>query len=181
MNDMLLAIIRHKGKGTLFFAFVMAAVILLTVLLPKKYHSEGKLYLRLGRENATLDPTATLGEQAIVAIPQSRENEINSVVEILQSRVLLEKVIDKLGPAAVLEDEEFSQKPEVVIASTESGFSTADNGKSKAPESKPNSLAGNFINVIKTSIGWPIMSERKRALQQLIINLKVEPRADQTL
>ena len=35
-------------------------------------------------------------------MPQSRDNEINSVVEILQSRALLEKVVDALGPATVL-------------------------------------------------------------------------------
>ena len=70
--------------------------------MPRTYQSEGKLLVRLGRENATLDPTVTLSQEAVVAVPISRESEINSVVEILQSRSLLEKVVDELGPANLL-------------------------------------------------------------------------------
>ena len=93
------ALFRHKGKAAVFFVTVATAVALWTFLSPKEYRSEGKLFVRLGRENATLDPTATLGQDSIIAVPQSRESEINSVVEILQSRILLEKVVDALGPA----------------------------------------------------------------------------------
>lgn len=73
MKDLIFAVFRHKGKAALFFGIVLAGTILFTIFVPRKFHSEGKLYLRLGRENATLDPTATLGENSIVAIPQSRE------------------------------------------------------------------------------------------------------------
>ena len=111
MKDLIFAVFRHKGKAALFFGIVLAGTILFTIFVPRKFHSEGKLYLRLGRENATLDPTATLGENSIVAIPQSRENEINSVADMVQSRVLLEKVVDKLSPAVVLEEEEAVQQP----------------------------------------------------------------------
>ncbi|MBN1396299.1 MAG: hypothetical protein JW959_14845 [Pirellulales bacterium] len=58
--------------------------------------------MRLGRENATLDPTATLGQKPIVAVPQSRESEINSEVEILRSRALIEKVVDALGSEKII-------------------------------------------------------------------------------
>lgn len=93
---------RHKRLSATFFVAVVAGVGLLTFFWPKQYRSEGKLFVRLGRENAMLDPTATLGQNPIAAVPQSRENEINSVVEILQSRMLFEKVVDGLGPDAIL-------------------------------------------------------------------------------
>ncbi|MEN6452310.1 MAG: hypothetical protein ABFC96_17600 [Thermoguttaceae bacterium] len=93
---------RHWKKAVLLFVLIAVGGATITFSLPKQYHSEGKLFIRLGRENATLDSTATLGQPAMVAVPQSRENEINSVVEILQSRALIERVVDALGPATVL-------------------------------------------------------------------------------
>jgi uncharacterized protein involved in exopolysaccharide biosynthesis len=97
-----LILLRHKGKSLSFFVAVVTGVAIITLLGPKEYRSAGKLFVRLGRENAMLDPTATLGQSPTVAVPPSRENEINSVVEIMQSRALLEKVVDRLGPAAIL-------------------------------------------------------------------------------
>jgi uncharacterized protein involved in exopolysaccharide biosynthesis len=103
VREVCLVLLRHKGKSLLLFVSVVAAVAVVTLLWPKEYRSVGKLFVRLGRENAMLDPAATLGQNPIVAVPQSRENEINSVVEIMQSRALLEKVVDRLGPAVILD------------------------------------------------------------------------------
>jgi uncharacterized protein involved in exopolysaccharide biosynthesis len=102
LQDVWRALVRHKGKTAACFLAITASAALLVFLLPKTYQSEGKLLVRLGRENATLDPTVTLSQEAVVAVPLSRESEINSVVEILQSRSLLEKVADEIGPAALL-------------------------------------------------------------------------------
>ncbi len=158
MKDLIFAVFRHKGKAALFFGIVSAGTILFTILAPRKFHSEGKLYVRLGRENATLDPTATLGENSIVAIPQSRENEINSVADIVQSRVLLEKVVDKLSPAVVLEEAE-------PVASAGDNAALASAGGS----------AGSFKNGIKSLLGMPVTSDRDQAVIQIEKNLKVEP------
>jgi uncharacterized protein involved in exopolysaccharide biosynthesis len=95
---------RHKKKMALFFLAVMGAVTAFVVLGPRSYLSEAKLLVRLGRENVTLDPTATLGQAPVVAVPPSRENDINSVIEVARSRVLLEKVADALGPERILDE-----------------------------------------------------------------------------
>jgi polysaccharide biosynthesis protein PslE len=102
LRDVCRRLLRHWRKSAAFFFVVVGAVAAFTLSSPKEYRSEAKLFLRLGRENATLDPTATLGQNPTVTVPLSRENEINSVVEILQSRVLFEKVVDSLGPNAIL-------------------------------------------------------------------------------
>jgi polysaccharide biosynthesis protein PslE len=175
MKDLLFAVFRHKGKAAIFFGIVLAAVILFTMLVPRRYHSEGKLYLRLGRENATLDPTVTLGENSIVAIPQSRENEINSVAEMVQSRVLLEKVVDKLGPAAVLEEVDAVAAGDNNPVSAEAGILAQDSRKSGSDISGSNGLSGNIKSGIKAVLGMPVMSDRERALTQIEKNLKVEP------
>ncbi len=93
---------RQHRKAILVFGGIVAVVVLATLLTPKTYRSEGKLLLRLGRENMALDPTAMLGSTPLLTVQQSRENEINSVIEILHSRVLLEKVVDAIGPARML-------------------------------------------------------------------------------
>jgi uncharacterized protein involved in exopolysaccharide biosynthesis len=93
---------RHKGKMALFSLAVLGAAVAVTLLSPKTYRSQAKLLVRLGRENTTLDATATLGQAPVVAVPSTREAELNSVLEVLTSRFLLEKVVDSVGPEAVL-------------------------------------------------------------------------------
>ena len=97
------AIWKHKGKALLLFLAIMAAVTVGTLLSPRAYRAQSKLLVRLGRENATLDPTTTFGQSPVVAVPSTRENDLYSVAELLKSRVLLEKTVDTLGPAAILE------------------------------------------------------------------------------
>jgi uncharacterized protein involved in exopolysaccharide biosynthesis len=93
---------RHKGKLLLCFALVLAATLAATAMMQPAYRSEAKLFVRLGRENSMLDPTATIGAGPLVVVPHSREEEINSVCEILKSRVLLDKIVDEFGPATIL-------------------------------------------------------------------------------
>jgi uncharacterized protein involved in exopolysaccharide biosynthesis len=95
---------RHKRNALLAFVTVLAGTALMTMLSPRAYRSQAKLFVRLGRENATLDPTATVGQAPVVAVQQTRENEINTAVEILKSQVLIEKVVDAVGPATILSE-----------------------------------------------------------------------------
>ncbi len=93
---------RHKFKAIFAFLCVVGLSVLAAFFLPKTYRSEGVLFVRLGRENATLDSTAIPGQKPIVALPSSRESEINSLVEVLDSRIITEQVVDALGPTAIL-------------------------------------------------------------------------------
>jgi uncharacterized protein involved in exopolysaccharide biosynthesis len=109
------SVFRHKRKVAGFFIATMTLVTVTVLLLPRGYRSEAKLFVRLGRENVMLDPTTTLNQAPVVAVPQSRENEINSVIEILRSRPLLEQVVDRVGADAILGTgdlpENFGSKP----------------------------------------------------------------------
>src|SRR5439155_17409303 len=93
---------RHKRKLVSLFLAIIGLTLIVTMLMPNTYRSQARLFLRLGRENVTLDPTATLGQTPVVAVPQSRENEVNSVLDLLKRPVLLERVVAKLGPATIL-------------------------------------------------------------------------------
>ncbi len=107
LRDVCRAICRHKWRAGAFFVVSMVAATLYCVLSPRTYDSKGKLFVRLGRENATLDPAATLGQEPVVVVPNSRENEINTVVEMLASRPTIENVVSTLGAATLLDEEDY--------------------------------------------------------------------------
>ena len=50
-----------------------------------------------------IDPTAIIGATPMLTVQPSRENEINSIIEIMHSRVLVEKVVDAIGPEVLME------------------------------------------------------------------------------
>jgi len=112
LRDVYYVLFRHKWKMVLFLVTVVGTVTVGTLRRPDIFHSEAKLLLRLGRENVTLDPTATTGH--IIAVSQSRVSEINSELEILKSRELAEKVVDAIGLEAfhIGSDEEPSRSDE---------------------------------------------------------------------
>jgi capsular exopolysaccharide synthesis family protein len=100
LRDILYIFFRHKWKMVSFFFAVILVVTTVTFVCAKVYRSEAKLLMRLGHESVTLDPTAAIGQ--IVPVLQSRENEINSELEILKSRDLIEKMVDSVGPQKLL-------------------------------------------------------------------------------
>lgn len=100
--DISRAVLRHRRRALACLAAIMTLTLLVTWLMPKAYRSEAKLLVRLGRENATLDPTVMSTHEAVMTIPQSREDEINSIAEIIGSRVMLEQVVDAIGPGTIL-------------------------------------------------------------------------------
>lgn len=94
---------RHKQKLILFFLCVMIAVALGTFLTPDSYQSDAKLLVQIGRESINLDQTTPQVQP--VSIQLSREQELNSEVEILISEELAAAVVDSLGVETILEGE----------------------------------------------------------------------------
>jgi len=91
---------RHWKKTAAIFLVVLSATVAAIVMLPRSYRSEARLFVRLGRESVALDPTATTGQT--MPVNSTRESEINSVLEMLRNRAILEKVVDAIGPPRIL-------------------------------------------------------------------------------
>lgn len=91
---------RHKRKMACFFCTVMAIAIAGIVFWPRSYTSDARLFVRIGRESVGLDPTANLNQT--VGVSDTRQNEINSELEILRSRAVLAEVVSKIGADGVL-------------------------------------------------------------------------------
>src|SRR5262245_18299487 len=92
---------QHKGKMLLTFDVGVALTLAYFSLTPRKFQSEAKVLVRIGRESITLDPTATTGQY--VAMAESRESELHAVEELIASRATAEKIVDQFGPAVILE------------------------------------------------------------------------------
>jgi len=80
----------------------MALAVLAMILLPRTYGSGAMIFVKLGRETVSLDPTATTG--STISVLDTRDNEINSIRDMLYSRGIAEQVVDRIGPEVVLGD-----------------------------------------------------------------------------
>ncbi len=100
IRDIVKVFFRHKTKMIVFFVFVVLSVSIVTLLTPKSYQSVAKIMLKIGRENATLDPAVSIGNT--LNISDSRETEIYSEIEVIKSREIMEKVVDMFGPDTIM-------------------------------------------------------------------------------
>src|SRR5262249_52624670 len=59
------------------------------------------LVIRVGRESVGLDPTATTGQT--IMLQKTQEDEVNSALDILNSRQILQRVVDTVGAKRILD------------------------------------------------------------------------------
>ena len=102
LSTLLSAARNHWFAASLVMFLTLLLAVLAMMFLPKKYLSEAMIFVKLGRETVSLDPTATTGN--MVSVLESRDNEINSIRDMLYSRAILERVVDRIGPEVVLGD-----------------------------------------------------------------------------
>ena len=112
LPDLLQLLSRHKGKMLTVFTLTVTAAALYGLFGTKTYRSEARLLLRLGRENSSMDPTATAFRS--VTVSQTRVSEINSELQLLASHDLRERVVEQLGPARILGADRAEEHDEAV-------------------------------------------------------------------
>jgi len=79
--------------GTLALAWALG--------LRPSYRSEAKVFVQVGRESVTLDPTVTIGG-ATLDPRNTRENELNSELEVARGESLRRAVVAELGAGRIL-------------------------------------------------------------------------------
>jgi capsular exopolysaccharide synthesis family protein len=154
LRDFYYVIFRQKRKVILFFCAVMLTTALGTFLSAKTYQSDAKLMVRLGRESVSLDPTAATGQ--MINLSQSRENEIRSEMEILNSRALVEQVVDAIGYQAFL-----TRDPDELI---ERGL----------PESTNRTGRGGSAFSAEKTLSPDQLWDRDQAIRRLTKNLQID-------
>lgn len=90
-----------------WWAFAATATVLMMTMLflfvrERSYRSDARLFVRLGRESVTVDPTAAAAGQ-VLTLSDSQQREIQSTLDIFSSQWLLEYAVDKLGVDYVLD------------------------------------------------------------------------------
>jgi uncharacterized protein involved in exopolysaccharide biosynthesis len=163
VRDFLYVLFRHKWKIILFFLVVVATITVSTLLSKEIYRSEAKLMVRLGRESVALDPTATTGQ--VMHVGQSRESELNSELEILKSRELVQKVVDTIGSRTLLGGVPPESSKATMQPGKENLKKFVDTLQQVATELK------NLL--IQLGIQYPL-TEREKAIVQFIKNYRVE-------
>lgn len=114
------ALQRHRMKALLAWAAVMAIVVVLYLVWPRQYNSEGRLYVKMDRNNTSVVPSSS---GAPVAIQDTRETEIRSVIEIIRSRAVVDAVVDEVGASEILENGIFDYLPSLSSLRPSSGGS----------------------------------------------------------
>ena len=102
LRDFYYVVFRHKWQSLLFFLVVFGIVAVATLLAPDIYRSEARFLVKLGRESVAVDPTVPEGR--IVSINRQMEEQLNSELQILRSRDLVERVVDAVGPERFLKE-----------------------------------------------------------------------------
>lgn len=101
-TDVLESLFRHKWKAILIPTLVLGAGVAIALFLPRTYRSEAKLALQVGRQSVNIDPTAQTGQQMIAIQQQGREAEVITAMDLLRSRGVIAKVVERLGADYVL-------------------------------------------------------------------------------
>jgi uncharacterized protein involved in exopolysaccharide biosynthesis len=90
LRDIATPLFRHPRLALLTFLSIVLATILGMILLPKDYEAKMKILVRHERVDAAVSP----GRDALMSTPgEVTEDELNSEVELLKSRDLLEQVV----------------------------------------------------------------------------------------
>ena len=93
-------LLRRKKRVLSLAALILCLTAAVIVYYPRTYSSEARLFVRVGREIVALDPTATQGQTT--NIQKSYKQEINSILEIVNSRSIAEKVVASIGVERLL-------------------------------------------------------------------------------
>lgn len=97
-----------KRRGIIFLIF-FSAVFMITAgvfLWPETYEARAKILVKIGRENISISSLAPSAQQQVVASLQVRPEDINSEIEILKNRFIIEKLVNKLGSKFLYPQEE---------------------------------------------------------------------------
>jgi uncharacterized protein involved in exopolysaccharide biosynthesis/Mrp family chromosome partitioning ATPase len=168
LRDLLYVIFGHKWKMLAFMIVLFGVVVLQTFLQSGIYRSEARLLVRLGRETVSLGPTATIGE--IANITRTYDWEVNSEMEILRSREIIEQVVDGMGPEVFLRESQpvrSSDGAPTAAARVTSQVLDAMYGAIEAVKDAPRRLARQLGLSRK-------LSEREEAIERAIDNLKIK-------
>ena len=91
--------ILFKHKWTISFLTVSAIIVIFlgVQLLPEAYEARASILVKMGRENVSFPTISPYTQQQVMAAIGVRKEDINSEIAIFENRMIIERVIRKLG------------------------------------------------------------------------------------
>jgi uncharacterized protein involved in exopolysaccharide biosynthesis len=114
LRDILSAIFKYDHLVVIIFIAIVSTTAIASFLFPKVYEANSKVMVKFGRENVYTPTSSTAREGQPLLFDYSREERINSEVEILKGRNLIEEVISELGVEKIYPD--LNKKPFISIS-----------------------------------------------------------------
>lgn len=100
LRDIFYVMFKRKAQILLFFFATFTTVAIGTFLVKPVYEAKAQILVKLGRESVFIPATGNMGP----IIDYSREERINSEIEILKSPSLAENVVLTMGPTVLYKD-----------------------------------------------------------------------------
>ncbi|MEM7455860.1 MAG: hypothetical protein AAF456_16015 [Planctomycetota bacterium] len=181
--QMLGACQRHKFKSFMTFLLVLVVVAAGFLIWPRKYSSEGQMNVQLvARDSISVNPAS--GNET-VSIQDTRETEIRSAVEVIQSRAVIEAVVEEIGADEILkspwDDLIPIQLPEISLPEFSSGGGDGGMTAEEYKEAKKRHLAARrlekdmkVVSEKKTSIISITIKARNASLAQRLVDSIME-------
>lgn len=96
VKDFFYVLFRHKLAVIGLFLFTTLAVFVGLYIWPETYEAMASILIKLGKQNTSVSSVMLPSQQQVISTGV-RQEDINSEVEILNNRFLIEKVVQKLG------------------------------------------------------------------------------------
>jgi len=100
LRDFLHVVFKRKNHILLFFIVTVCTVAIGSLVVKPTYEATSQILVKIGRENLYAPASGNVAP----VVSFNREEQINSEIEILQSRFLAEKVVESLGPTVIYKD-----------------------------------------------------------------------------
>jgi uncharacterized protein involved in exopolysaccharide biosynthesis len=92
LRDVLMPVFRQRRLAAMIFIGIFAGAVLSALLLPPRYEAEMKILVNQDRVDPVITSNADL-QRGSAAVSAVSEEDLNSEVELLKSRDLLEQVV----------------------------------------------------------------------------------------
>lgn len=184
--DCVKALYRFKVRALAIFVLVVALGVTWVFTLPHQFESDAMLFVRIGWENASLDPTGNKGEAAAAA---TCESEISTMIEHLRSRQILEKAMNVVLPASEGESRETREKAfnefkdKISVSSPKASMVIRIAAKGKNPEEAQKIVAtltdiylDEHLRVSRPAGSYEFLSEHSNRLREEFEAIQAELR-----
>jgi uncharacterized protein involved in exopolysaccharide biosynthesis len=101
LRDLLNILFKHKAKMITIFATIVITVTVGTFIMAPVYEASSKVLVKFGRENVFTPTSPAAGGNQPILFDSSREERLNSEIEIFKGRNLIETALTRLGVTTI--------------------------------------------------------------------------------